>query len=34
MTELRDVGVPEQLVAHNQTVWKNQQAERPKASKK
>jgi len=34
MTELRAAGVPEQLVAHNLTVWKNQQAERPKASKK
>ncbi|WP_278397238.1 substrate-binding periplasmic protein [Stutzerimonas kunmingensis] len=34
MTELRAAGVPEQLVAHNLTVWKNQQSERAKASKK
>ncbi|MCQ4252440.1 substrate-binding periplasmic protein [Stutzerimonas stutzeri] len=34
MTELRAAGVPEQLVAHNLTVWKNQQAERANAPKK
>lgn len=33
MTELRAAGVPEQLVAHNLTVWKNQQSERASAPK-
>jgi hypothetical protein len=33
MTELRAAGVPEQLVAHNLTVWKNQQLERVNAQK-
>jgi ABC-type amino acid transport substrate-binding protein len=33
MTELRAAGVPEQLVAHNLTVWKNQQLERVNAPK-
>jgi len=34
MTELRAAGVPEQLLVHNLTVWKNQQTGRGSASKK
>ncbi len=34
MTELRAAGVPEQLLVHNLTVWKNQQSDRASASKK